>query len=956
MLEQLRSRTRNAGSFVRRVVTAPVFDSEQQTHEAGTLHRAAWLMMITVTVFLLAAALDQPSTLPRRMVSIAVIVVSCAVPLAISRRGRTRLASWLMVGGIMAIVVLRIWTSGGIGAPSTSALVIIVIMAGLLLSSVGAVIVCVVCAAVGLVMFELQRSGMLPAASLAFSPLGLWLNSCMWLTLAAVFQRLTGTQLREALRRMERELQTRKEAQRRLSLALDAGNIGVWNQDAATKAMTGDARVFELYGLPRPPDGSVAYQTWASRVDPGDLAGVELLLHGLPRGTMDRRLDFRVIRPDGVVRNVEACAALLSDAGGRPLQIVGVSVDVTERKRAEAEHVRLLHDLSERVKELRLLHAAARLLQRDRASSRELFQQVVDRMPDAWQFPECCEARITFRDIVAMTPGWRDSPWRQTTSFVTSAGVGAIDVAYLVEQPPAHEGPFLAEERTLLDSLADMLVSYVELREHREQLERLVETRTQQLRVAKDDAERANLAKTTFLANMSHEIRTPLNAVLGYAQLLRRDRALGDAQQQRIAAILSSGDHLMTVINDVLEMSKIEAGRTALVVDRVDLHAMLRGLEQMFSGLVATRSNALQFVLDRELPRFIQADGAKLRQVVINLLSNAAKFTERGQICVRASPRRGAERGGVTIVVEDTGPGIEASDQARIFEMFEQSERGVRAGGSGLGLAISRRFARLMDGDVTVASTPGKGSAFTFTFAAEVVDLDGAAAEPDATPFPTGIDARDTARKVLVVDDHAPNRSILQELLTRVGFEVRAARSGEEAIAAHELWKPDLILMDLRMPGIGGIEATRRLRAGGCTSVIIALTSSGFDDAKQDGLAAGASDVIWKPYLERDLLQRIATLLGIRYVHDSGAARRTQTSVIATVTETTELSLLLKTVPQALRAQLHEAVVRVRPQRIDMLAAQIGEHSAEAAARIRALAQDFNYDGLGVALDAAASG
>jgi CheY-like chemotaxis protein len=227
--------------------------------------------------------------------------------------------------------------------------------------------------------------------------------------------------------------------------------------------------------------------------------------------------------------------------------------------------------------------------------------------------------------------------------------------------------------------------------------------------------------------------------------------------------------------------------------------------------------------------------------------------------------------------------------------------------------------------------------------------------DADAGSYPTGIDARDATRKILVVDDHAPNRCILQELLTRVGFEVRAARSGEEAIAAHDLWKPDLIVMDLRMPGIGGVEATRRLRAGGSTSVILALTGSGFDGAEHDGLEAGASGVMLKPYLENDLMQRIATLLGIRYVYATGAVHCTHAGAIATLAETTDLSLALKTVPQALRAQLLDAVVRARPRRIEDLVAQISEHSAEAAARVRTLAQDFNYDGLATALDEAAS-
>ena len=398
-----------------------------------------------------------------------------------------------------------------------------------------------------------------------------------------------------------------------------------------------------------------------------------------------------------------------------------------------------------------------------------------------------------------------------------------------------------------------------ELRAYRERLEDLVATRTRELREAKDEAERASQTKSRFLAHMSHEIRNPLHVILLNAELLERDFSLDAAEREMIETVRASGRHLATIINDVLEMSRIEAGRPELVDAPFDLGATLDEVSQMFAPQASAKGIRLSIELDPDQPRWLLADCGKVKQVLINLVSNAIKFTSLGSVRVTTTSSATSDASTlIEIVVADSGVGIAERDIPRVFHSFEQLDAGARVGGTGLGLAISLAHARLMGGDLSVESTPGVGSAFRFTFVATI-------AAPDAVREAHGpkrpLEPPATPHKVLIVDDAAENRDLLGKLLAELGFETRSAADGRVALSIHADWGPDIVLMDLRKPTMNGLEAIRSLRAAGSKAAIGALTAGSFGDDERQALGAGADFFIHKPYEGRDLIERIRRAL-----------------------------------------------------------------------------------------------
>jgi signal transduction histidine kinase/ActR/RegA family two-component response regulator len=461
----------------------------------------------------------------------------------------------------------------------------------------------------------------------------------------------------------------------------------------------------------------------------------------------------------------------------------------------------------------------------------------------------------------------------------------------------------------------------------------------EELRKAKELAEAANRAKSVFLANMSHELRTPLNAVLGFSQVMKNAADVTVDQVENLNIISRSGEHLLNLINNVLDISKIESGRVELEESRFDLIQLLHEMQSMMA--VRAQEKRLDFTQEQSpaLPRHIAADAVKLRQVLINLVGNAVKYTARGGVRLRAmvSGQESPERVQLRFEIEDTGSGIREEDRARIFAPFVQlGDRPPTEAGTGLGLAICKQYVELMGGTIGVGGEWGKGSVFYFEIPVAVLPAEAIPAAPRHGRC-LGLVAGQPRYRLLIAEDQPENRLLLRKLLDPLGFELREAVNGQEAVDLFEAWHPHLIWMDIRMPVMDGLQATQRIKASeaGAQTRIVAITAHALEEERKQILAAGCDGVIRKPYPQADILDALTRHLGVRFIFDEETAPAAGEPALD--------AAALAGLPGELLHSLEQALTRLDVDAVRHMIEVIGAHDSSLAAALAAEAGNLQF-------------
>jgi len=736
--------------------------------------------------------------------------------------------------------------------------------------------------------------------------------------------RLTGIDLDVTeLRRVQDALQA---AQAELALAVEGSGAGVWNYDLETGAGSVNERYAEMLGYTLDEIAPITLRTAESLAHPEDVAKLRAARSRLLAGlTPVFEAEWRMRHKDGHWVDILGRGKVTArDGAGKPIRCTGTNLDVSTLKEAE-ERLRTLSQVVEQSPVIVIITTPERVIEYVNSAFSERTGYSLSEV--LGETPSLLKSNIhqqEFYDQFDETLRRGDS-WRG--ELCDRAKDGTLFWLSAVISP-------IRNERGEVIHFVQISQDITQQKQAREEL-----------RLAKEAAEAANHAKSSFLANMSHEIRTPLNAILGYAQLLRRDPALPAQTADQIEIINKSGEHLMNLISDILEMSKIEVGRVSVAPTVFDLRSMIADVAEMFRARAAERSLQFSVAQNEALPRVVRADEGKIRQVLVNLLSNAVKFTERGHVELRCDARK-ADQGShlLDVEVEDTGAGISEQELDRLFHHFEQTASGKKLQmGTGLGLAISREFARLMGGDITVSSQEGRGSIFRFQVpVAEAVEQ--VPVRPRSSRRVRGLQPGQPPLRVLIADDYAGNREWVKSLLLLIGAEVREAVNGEEAFRVWQEWKPRLVLMDLRMPVLDGLEATRRIKAqpDGDKTVILALTAAVFQEDRIAAVQAGASDLLGKPLKEELLFEKIREYLGVDFVYEDEPGPHAQAATSTAAGRREAVAAL----PIELRSALSEAILDGDSERIDSLVSEAASHNPAAAAYMRKLAEQYDYETL----------
>ncbi|MBE9123377.1 response regulator [Tychonema sp. LEGE 07199] len=739
--------------------------------------------------------------------------------------------------------------------------------------------------------------------------------------------------------------------------------------------------------------------------------------------------EYRELHKDGSYRWIHDEVKLVKDAAGIPVECVGYGVDITDRKQAEAallqqlKRERLVNSIQERIRSSLNLEEVLTVAVEEVREFLSTDRTVIYRFNPDWSGFIAVES-VAMGVMPIQGIDINDPCFRTDYVAVYEQGhIRAIDNIYTAAISECHINllsQFQIKANLVVpilqgQNLWGLLIAHhcrsqkqwnsseieslkqisVQLAIAIQQCTLFEQAKTEiadrklaeaALQKAVRVADAANVAKSEFLSSMSHELRTPLNAILGFSQVMVRDSSLNNEHQQHLGIINRAGEHLLSLINDILEMSKIEAGRIQLNESSFNLIRLLETLEEMFRLKAKSKRLQLKFEIAQNVPYFVNGDEGKLRQILINLVGNAIKFTETGSVTLRMknkveenlatenvelknTERKAADRGceksapaicdcakansirpvslHLQFEIQDTGPGIAAEEMNKLFLPFEQTKAGYKSEqGSGLGLPISRKFVQMMGGDIVVSSTPDFGSTFSFDIQLGLADAtEIQMLKPHKKVI--GLAPDQPEYRILVVDDRADNCLVIDRLLSPLGFLVREAKNGQEAIKVWEDWQPHLIWMDMQMPVMNGYEATRQIKSHplGKETVIVALTASAFEEERKTILAAGCDDFMRKPFEAKILFAIIEKYLELRYIYDESVDNNLENeSELSGVGSNESVGLQLAQMPSEWLDNIYDAAHECYDDKILRLIEGMPVEFAASAKVLTDLARDFLFD------------
>jgi len=621
-------------------------------------------------------------------------------------------------------------------------------------------------------------------------------------------------------------------------------------------------------------------------------------------------------RKNGQIYWENTTIAPIRDANNNIESYVAAKEDITDRKLAEEKNMRLGRILENSLNEIYIFDAESLLFIQVNKGARN-------------------NLGYSMQELLALTPvdikpAFNWDAFLQAIQPLKQGEVSFLLFNTVHQRKNGSTYPVEVHLQLALENLSSVFVATIQDITQRLNNER-------ELKLAKEEAEQANQAKSQFLANMSHELRTPLNAILGFTQVMAVDESLSAKQQENVHVINQSGDHLLNLINDILDLSKIEAGELEIVYENVSIRKLCNELEALFQQALLKKNLTLNFELMPINPIAIRTDKTKLRQILVNLINNAIKFTPEGGVVVRINTTVNVNnKVELQVEVEDTGHGISEKDLPTIFGDFVQLHNDLpQQQGTGLGLAISYNMLAKMGAKLEVESVLGQGTCFKFTLLCDPVE-DASAVDDNITSLAKS--GKDPSHfRVLIVDDDDANRLLLFKILKPLGFACKEAGNGKEALAFSQSWEPDLVLMDIRMPVMDGYEATRRIKALNAGIIVFAVTASVFTDKYQGIKEAGADDIISKPFHVTELLSMIERYFDIAY---QGVTAHTGDVIFQLKKES------FTVLDSELCEQLKQAITQVDMQKIIQLLTRVSEIDVALAEAIQVKVDEFSYDEL----------